>query len=346
MRNYLKSGSILLGGLFSLGLLSLTSGVASADPFNCSNLFPANTVVFCNTNKDYIADFVPGGGSFVGQSWLTDQNVSVNKIEFWIIDNGNPDTYTINIQDITTGLVLASASTTTSWAVDGVASVTFDPPINIATSSQVFMGITHEHGAGNSIFGNIAHTATGGCAITNTRDSTSPFHYTGYVCNSYGVGYGPDKRHDLYIVVHGEFKTFFFPTFNGGNPLELGNYASATLGFSNSELEAKCDAKFGDSFLASIPRGVCYALVFAFNPSQESLQNFTGLWTNIQFKPPIGAFYLVTDVFSTLASGEANASVSFAGFTALTNPIKTGLTYVLLLMLALWVIHRISRHEV
>jgi hypothetical protein len=85
--------------------------------------------------------------------------------------------------------------------------------------------------------------------------------------------------------------------------------------------------------------------IWLFRPQQSSLEQFTTLQTTMESKAPFAYFVTIKNALSGL-SGSSTPAFSLAGSTAVTNsffnPLKIGLTWILWIVFAFWVIRKIS----
>lgn len=108
-----------------------------------------------------------------------------------------------------------------------------------------------------------------------------------------------------------------------------------------STLTATCDNTSG-----VFQNSLCSILVWAFYPSQASLQNFGNLKDVFKNKPPFGYFTAITNALNNLQEGSSsivmiNASTT-AAFSDIFTPIKTGMAWIFWLAFAFWLYYKIS----
>lgn len=114
-------------------------------------------------------------------------------------------------------------------------------------------------------------------------------------------------------------------------------YASASMG-----------CAFGD-ISCEITSGLQTAFTWLFIPASGSFNQFVNLWDTIKTKPPIGYFTAVQSAFSTLSVASGSYYLTFSGLDSGNSPLKTlktGLIWVLWVMLAFWILHRIRQMEI
>lgn len=88
-------------------------------------------------------------------------------------------------------------------------------------------------------------------------------------------------------------------------------------------------------------------LNYLFVPSAQSVNNFTGLLAPIENKPPIGYFNIIKNELSGLSGG--TASFELAGsdeISTVFEPLKTGISFCLWFIFALWLFKRITNLEI
>lgn len=90
-------------------------------------------------------------------------------------------------------------------------------------------------------------------------------------------------------------------------------------------------------------------LIWLFYPSNLSAQNFQSLSVPLQQKAPFAYFYSIKNSLSLLSSTTtptfALSTTTGALNTSIFQPIKTGLTWILWLMFAVWLIKRIGAFD-
>jgi hypothetical protein len=96
----------------------------------------------------------------------------------------------------------------------------------------------------------------------------------------------------------------------------------------------------------------CYfknALTWAFTPNGSGLNNLTGLGDKIKTKPPFGYLKIMTDGLQTI-DPNATSSISFNIptyiMTLFFTPIRTGLTWILYIFLAVVIIKRLEHAQI
>ena len=87
-------------------------------------------------------------------------------------------------------------------------------------------------------------------------------------------------------------------------------------------------------------------MAWLFVPDNLALNQFTGLWDTIKMKPPIGYFTASKTAFDSLHIASGSFALVMSGVGGVTDPLKTGLTWILWLMLAFWILHRIRQLEI
>jgi hypothetical protein len=80
---------------------------------------------------------------------------------------------------------------------------------------------------------------------------------------------------------------------------------------------------------------------YLFVPSSASYNQFTGLWDMVKAKPPVGYLTTTITAFNSLSYSSGSYALSMTGFTPFTDQLKTGLTWILWIMLGFWILHRI-----
>ena len=90
-------------------------------------------------------------------------------------------------------------------------------------------------------------------------------------------------------------------------------------------------------------------LAYLFIPSNDVLNQFTGLWDTVKMKPPIGYFTTAKNAFDNLTLASGSYYLTFSGLDSGDSPLaplKTGLTWILWLMLGFWILHRIRQLDI
>lgn len=116
---------------------------------------------------------------------------------------------------------------------------------------------------------------------------------------------------------------------------------TSTTTLASSTIECTGGGWVGDSF--------CKVMAYLFTPSADSFNQFADLKTTLENKPPFGYFTDLQKKISLLQNGTStdtiiNASTS-AAFSPVFSPIRTGLIWILWLMFAFWLLHRIRHLE-
>ena len=83
-------------------------------------------------------------------------------------------------------------------------------------------------------------------------------------------------------------------------------------------------------------------IVWAFFPSESSINRFADLADDIENKPPIGYFTEMKDTINNLNIGTASVSYDTSAIAGIVNPLKTGLSFILWFLLGVWLFKRIA----
>jgi len=86
-----------------------------------------------------------------------------------------------------------------------------------------------------------------------------------------------------------------------------------------------------------------------FVPPADVFSPFTNLWSSISNKPPIGYFTQIETSLSGLTVASGSYYLTFSGLDSGASPLaplKTGMVWIMWLLLAFWILHRIRLLEV
>lgn len=81
-------------------------------------------------------------------------------------------------------------------------------------------------------------------------------------------------------------------------------------------------------------------LQWLFYPDKLALDQFKGILTPLQNKPPFGYFNAIKNDFSTMASGSPTVSWDLASISSITDPLRTGFSWLLWLLFGVWILKR------
>jgi hypothetical protein len=251
-------------------------------------------------------------GSAVSQTFTLTETKLVGGVSLVVMDNVSYASPSITIWKYDAGSTGSQSWSATGWGQstnDGQKKrlvFNFFPAVSL--QAGVYIIATYLDGLPQ--FGGADTPYDGGCAVT---DNSPPFVQT---CD-YVLGY----YRDLAFKITDTWQTT--PTGSG-------------YGFENQD--------FG--FLGNMFRDVIYWL---FVPSQSSLEQFTNLWDAVKMKPPIGYFTTVKTAFDSLTTASGSFYLTFSGLDSGDSPLaplKTGLIWILYIMLAFWILHRIRQLEI
>jgi len=111
----------------------------------------------------------------------------------------------------------------------------------------------------------------------------------------------------------------------------------------STELNISCDPDSG-----FFQYSLCYLATSLFIPSQNSLDNYYGLWDMIKHKAPIGYISSAIDSYSEIQSATSSAFTLATPpelETSILNPFKTGLSWVLWFSFGIFIIKRIGKEN-
>jgi hypothetical protein len=97
--------------------------------------------------------------------------------------------------------------------------------------------------------------------------------------------------------------------------------------------------------IGNIQNGICNALTFLFIPNsaqQKDMSNgFQGAWSQISNRVPFGYAGIITTAFRGFRAGSTTSTLmatsTYAAFARVFNPIKAGIAFLLVLLLAFWI---------
>jgi hypothetical protein len=117
---------------------------------------------------------------------------------------------------------------------------------------------------------------------------------------------------------------------------------TSTIPISSTTIACDSGNIISDSF--------CGVLTWLFVPSPASFTQFINLKSAIENKPPFGYFTAIKTSLSSLTVGTTslmlvNASTTQA-FSAIFSPLRTGLVWILWLMFAFWIFHRLRNLQI
>jgi hypothetical protein len=119
----------------------------------------------------------------------------------------------------------------------------------------------------------------------------------------------------------------------------LSYYSLPTSTVSSTAWTLTCDESAG-----TFSYSICNLFVGLFIPNPSVFDAFTGLYDQIENKPPIGYLTAISDALGGVGTSTAPYSISaVSAFSGFFSPIRTALSWILWLVFAFWIINRL-RH--
>ena len=191
----------------------------------------------------------------------------------------------------------------------------------------------------------------GNSTTTHTQEDYRDIIIPPYSSASYGINKGQSLSNSS------SYGTWYAQAFLYGNNDEGGH----TLIASSSMISFSVNSPFVPSdggFISNMPtstsfcdntegwfaQGFCNVSVYLFTPSQTSINNFSGLYSVLQNKPPFGYFNSAKNAINSLSTS-TTSTLSFVDTSSLNttifNPLKAIITTILWFLFVFWLFYKI-----